>query len=75
MAINRDSYSFNDALHPLVCIDVRPAEDRALHKCPVCEGRGTMPWWFYESSDGTGTTGMTDPKVGCKSCNGRGIVY
>lgn len=44
------------------------------HKCPVCYGRGLMPYGFYESQLGQwDTTSITD--VTCRSCQGSGIVW
>lgn len=44
-----------------------------LARCPVCEGRGTVPFGFYLSQTGqilsTGTGIET-----CRSCDGKGIV-
>jgi len=42
------------------------------YKCPVCEGRGTVPAGFYNQSRYMYTY---EPDVTCKSCFGRGIVY
>lgn len=45
------------------------------YKCPVCEGRGTVPIGFYETfSQGT-TTATVTYDVTCKTCNGTGIVW
>lgn len=40
--------------------------------CPVCNGRGTLPYGFYpgEPKDATGAGQTTQ----CRSCIGRGIV-
>jgi DnaJ-class molecular chaperone len=41
------------------------------HKCPVCEGRGKVPYNFY---DLRGTTTACSEEV-CKSCWGTGILW
>jgi len=41
------------------------------HKCPVCAGRGHMPYNFYQDIKAIITT---DP-VNCRSCKGTGIVW
>ena len=38
-------------------------------KCPVCEGRGTVPADFYTRTPSTG-----DNVVACNTCHGQGIV-
>lgn len=40
------------------------------YRCPVCEGRGTMPCNFYTRATMAGDTAQ----VQCKSCNGTGII-
>lgn len=40
------------------------------HKCPVCEGRGTVHASFYGESTNAGFG-----TVACKSCFGTGIVW
>ncbi len=47
------------------------------HKCPVCDGRGTVPNGFYTQPMShqyhpTSTVSMTET---CKSCNGTGILW
>lgn len=39
-----------------------------VHKCPVCEGRQTVPAGFY---DGLATGTAPEP---CRTCNGKGAV-
>jgi len=44
-------------------------------KCPVCEGTGQVPSWFY--SDKTvraDSTIVSINSVTCRSCNGKGYV-
>ncbi len=38
-------------------------------KCPVCEGRGTLPGGFYEPAAST-----VAPPETCRSCGGRGVI-
>lgn len=40
----------------------------AVHKCPVCNGRGTVPPGFYD--DGT----TTDVRQTCRACGGKGVI-
>ena len=42
------------------------------HKCPICQGRGTMPADFYEMSD---PTAINTCPVPCKSCQGKGVIF
>ena len=44
------------------------------YKCPVCEGRGTMPDYFYEIYPGYSTS-TGENQVPCQSCSGTGIIY
>lgn len=39
-------------------------------KCPVCEGRGTVPHDFYAQLGASSST----TRETCRSCQGRGIV-
>lgn len=41
------------------------------YKCPVCEGRGTVPADFYTPGYYTANTA---PCV-CKSCGGKGVIW
>lgn len=44
---------------------------RTPHKCPVCEGRKTVPQGFYTGmSQGTDTN-----RDQCQTCNGVGILW
>ena len=48
---------------------------KLAQKCPVCEGKTTMPANFYDPpTPGTSAPNITAP-VSCRSCGGRGIVY
>ena len=48
-----------------------PRPSKIPHKCPVCIGRGHMPYNFYQDIK---TIVTTDP-VKCRSCKGKGIVW
>jgi len=55
-----------------------PKPSKIPHKCPVCVGRGHMPYDFYLDV-GKGKNSLraivtTDP-VRCRSCKGTGIVW
>lgn len=41
------------------------------YRCPVCEGRGTVPAGFYGRFGGVTTTSDES----CHSCNGTGIIW
>lgn len=43
---------------------------RVPHRCPVCEGRGTVPVNFYTRASATTDAG----DIACRSCVG-GIIY
>lgn len=48
------------------------------HKCPVCEGRGIVPDYFYVISPDIQHNGFTWNSTGsvtCKSCFGTGIIW
>jgi hypothetical protein len=52
----------------------------APHRCPVCEGRGTVSREFYEMPatklDFTTLPNQTTiERETCRSCNGMGIVW
>ena len=41
------------------------------HRCPVCEGRGSLPENFYTRL----TIGIGGADVTCKTCEGRGVLW
>ena len=43
-------------------------------KCPVCNGKGLVPYWFYLAR-GMNTTTSSISDIQCKPCNGTGIIY
>ena len=43
------------------------------HRCPICNGTGTVPWWFY--GDGEPTTGTSMAQVQCHACGGTGVLW
>ena len=48
----------------------------SVYKCPVCGGRGFVPFGFYSSQtyDRSSVTSSTSTEV-CRSCHGRGIIF
>lgn len=48
----------------------------AIYKCPVCEGRGFVPFGFYtrQPYDSSSVTGSASTEL-CRSCDGRGIIF
>lgn len=45
----------------------------APHKCPVCEGRGTVPGDFYDFHPDAGV--LPGDSVECHTCEGEGILW
>ena len=46
---------------------------KAPHKCPVCEGKGSLPAGFYMQVP-CGSLSSTLPEQ-CRSCSGQGIIW
>ena len=46
----------------------------APHRCPVCNGNGSVPNGFYAQTSGHWSTTSTAPET-CRSCGGTGIVW
>lgn len=44
------------------------------HRCPVCEGRGVMPFNFYHTG-GNGMAATITADTACKSCQGKGVIF
>lgn len=47
---------------------------RAPHRCPICEGRGTVPAGFYTGTAPTVMLGGTAAET-CRGCGGAGIIW
>lgn len=45
------------------------------HRCPVCEGKGLVPDWFYLVQIGGTPISSGVGNVPCRSCQGTGIVW
>ncbi len=46
------------------------------HRCPVCDGRGTVPLGFYDGTvDHSGTTTTVPHTENCRSCLGVGVLW
>ena len=43
------------------------------YKCPVCNGRGLVPFNFYDNIY-YGNATIPTPDVTCRSCSGKGII-
>jgi len=75
-AKNDYSYDFQELAIPLMAEFTAIHEKAVLvpqpHRCPVCGGRGLVPFNFYTGIDvlsvGTGD-------ISCRSCDGKGIVW
>jgi hypothetical protein len=50
--------------------DVGTTDETKPHKCPVCEGRGIVPPFFYNIS-GAGSSCCEET---CRSCKGLGYI-
>lgn len=53
------------------CAHPHPLEEKKAQTCPVCGGKGSVPWGFYDV--GGVTMGGQIPPT-CKSCDGKGYV-
>lgn len=42
------------------------------HKCPVCEGKGKVPGYFYDTV--TVPSPALEP-IACRACNGGGVLW
>lgn len=47
---------------------------KVAQKCPVCEGRKTMPLWTY-SSNSYGVMANSNTPTPCQTCKGEGIIW
>ena len=45
------------------------------HRCPVCEGRQTVPEWFYMVQPGGYPTSSGVGTTPCRTCNGTGVLW
>lgn len=45
-----------------------------IEKCPVCNGKGTVPEWFYDTIRYNGKQMDNKPDNTCRTCKGAGIV-
>lgn len=47
------------------------------HKCPVCEGRGTVSQHFYSGyyNPTSGTSSLMPPRESCRACGGVGVLW
>lgn len=45
-------------------------------RCPVCDGRGTVPMGFYNHTyDGQSSSAAEPPTEPCRGCSGTGVVW
>lgn len=49
-------------------------KEQKPYRCPVCNGRGTVPNGFYRSTGDVIVSYTTEPEV-CRTCSGKGIVW
>ncbi|MHA1302246.1 MAG: hypothetical protein ACTSPI_00900 [Candidatus Heimdallarchaeaceae archaeon] len=66
-----DNSTFAPDSSTLSCEDCYKSE---YQKCPVCEGRGIVPWNFYSVSEEQKTTAVNLIPETCRTCGGRGII-
>jgi len=48
------------------------------YKCPVCEGRGVVPFGFYDYSNKFKTINDIETEIPiemCRTCIGKGIIW
>ena len=59
---------------PLIMTDVR--KHSGPNRCPVCNGNGLVPNFFYaQASNYQSTSSFRASPEPCRSCNGSGIVF
>ena len=52
-------------------LPIPPQPSLQPHRCPVCDGRGSVPAGFYSPAN---TTGSANPEP-CRSCGGQGVLW
>lgn len=45
------------------------------HKCPICDGHGTVPGGFYLATGGAQSLSSNRAAEPCRACGGTGIVW
>jgi DnaJ-class molecular chaperone len=50
------------------------SNDSTPHRCPICYGKGKVPYEFYSMRGQEQWTTDAIPQK-CRSCNGTGIVF
>lgn len=60
------------ARHSSVTVTLRGSETPLPYACPVCVGRGKVPYGFY---DFCGSAGNLYGVERCRSCEGSGVVW
>ena len=56
-------------------IELRSESSRRPHRCPVCEGRGTVELGFYDGTQQLNqTTSTVPPMEPCRACSG-GVIW
>lgn len=60
-------------LPPKVGYNVQPQTTISPYVCPVCQGRGIVPYGFYSTGESSTSSSAADEK--CRSCNGNGILW
>lgn len=49
-------------------------QEKVPHRCPVCDGRGTVPPKFYGRPDPSTTTAAATREM-CHACSGVGLLW
>lgn len=78
MSTSAPSYEYSTTFIPCT-----PSPILHPHRCPVCDGRGSVPTDFYAATrlaDGStlprsATSTVDSPEVACRSCSGTGVVW
>lgn len=47
----------------------------SAQRCPVCDGRGLVPWNFYMLHGGDATCATPPAPLRCQACEGRGVLW
>lgn len=48
---------------------------RIPYSCPVCGGRGTVPWYFYATTASGSCSCSSAADEQCRTCKGSGVVW
>lgn len=49
-------------------------EEKKVHRCPVCDGKGLVPHGFYTAIGVESFTSSSISPEECRTCNGKGVI-